>query len=138
MIVSRLLRVVAFVGAASILWAAPAAAFDCVNSSKNPSSPTVIVGAGTGCEDELIVKTGIEQRIDNFGLDENGEPNFQFHGPIGLDFDCDGAADIITYEPGGGTNGVIPAAEKADGQNRQNCTGLTNFETAFDNGCVAS
>jgi hypothetical protein len=133
---SRILRLAGLVAAISVLTAAPALAHDCVNTSKNPSSPTVVLGVGPGCENTLSVKQGVQQRIDKFGLDENGEPNFQFHGPLGLDFDCDGVADVISYEPGGGTGGVIPAAEKDGGRNRENCRGMTNFDTAFANGCV--
>jgi hypothetical protein len=135
---SKVLRFGLLVGAATVLAATPAYAHDCVNSSKNPTSPTVIVGVECAPDgsDVLTVKQGVQQRVEKFGLDENGDPLFNFHGPIGLDFNCDGTADIITYEPGGGTDGVIPAAHNADGQNRENCTGMTDFDDAFENGCV--
>ncbi len=135
---SRMSRLGALVVGALALGASPAFAHDCVNLSKNGSSPTVIIGTGCGAggSDTLTVKQGVQSRIDKFGLDANGEPNFNFHGPLGLDFNCDGTADVVTYEPGQGTDGVIPAAEKTGGQNRANCKGLMNFESAAVNGCL--
>lgn len=119
--------------------AAPAFAHDCVNLSKNTSSPTVSFGVGTTCQDQLIpdsIKTGLAQRIDKFGFDQNGDPNFPFHGPTGIDSNCDGVVDATSYSPGNGTGGVIPAAEVANGRNGTLCKGISNFETAVENGCI--
>jgi hypothetical protein len=131
----HVVRVGAVAGAAVLMHAGPAFAHDCVNLSKNPASPTVTFGAGDGCGDALSAKNGVQNRIDKFGFDAEGNPNFQFHGPIGLDFNCDGAADAVTYEPGG-DKGVIPAAHGANGSNRVNCKGLMAFEDAVANGCI--
>ena len=118
--------------------AAPAFAHDCVNLSKNPASPTVVIGADGPCEDDVTnAKQGIVQRVEKFGFDQNGDPNFHFAGPVGLDFDCNGTADVLSYQPGQGTGGVVPGAENGKGKNAANCKGLTNFETALDNECIA-
>jgi hypothetical protein len=119
--------------------AAPAFAHDCVNLSKNTASPTVVIGAGgTACADQpTSAKQGIVQRINNFGFDQDGNPNFQFHGPTGLDTNCDGVADFVSYSPGQGTGGVVPGAENGKGVNASaNCKGLTNYETAVADGCL--
>ena len=137
MIRNRAIRV-GVLASALVMMPATAFAHFCVNESANNSSPTVTFGVECAPDgsDVLDVKEGIQQRIDKFGLNEDDEPLFQFHGPIGLDFDCDGVADVITYEPGSGADFVIPAAIKADGENRPMCKGMTNFEQAFQNGCI--
>jgi hypothetical protein len=109
---------------------------DALTLSADKSSPTVIAGVGEDCLDEHTVKRGIEQRIERFGFDEFGEPNFQLHGPIGIDLDCDGVADVVTYQPGQGTDGVVPAAHRSDGANRERCRGMVDVAAAIEHGCV--
>lgn len=110
--------------------------FISVAPSKNTASPTVVIGAGPACDETVMsAKNGIVQRVEKFGFDADGNPNFPFAGPIGLDFNCDGTADVVTWNPGRGTGGVIPGAENGKGQNRANCTGVMDFEAALQNGC---
>ena len=127
-----------FIGAgiaafAVALSAGPAFAHDCVNLSKNTSSVGVIVGTeDSPCPNEVIITSnGLQQRLDKFGFD-----GVNFTGPMGIDVNCDGIVDVTSYSPGGGTQGVIPAAEKGQGQNRALCKGLTNVETAIADDCV--
>lgn len=123
-------------GAVVLGAATPAFAHDCVNLSKNPSSAKAVICAETGAV--TSAKTGVQNRIDKFGLDPTtGEPNFPYAGPVGIDFNCDGIAEIMSYEPGRGTGGVIPAAERSNGKNVNNCKGISNFETAGATGCIA-
>lgn len=122
-------------GAVVLGAAAPAFAHDCVNLSKNPSSAKAVICADTGAV--TYAKQGVQQRIDKFGLDPvTGEPNFPYAGPVGIDFNCDGIADLMSYQPGQGTGGVVPAAEGSSGKNVNNCKGISNFETAAAAGCI--
>ena len=124
-----------FAGVVVLGAAAPAFAHDCVNLSKNPASAKATICADTGAV--TAAKQGVQNQIDKYGLDPvTMEPNFNYAGPVGLDFNCDGIADAMTYDPGQGTGGVIPAAEKSSGNNVQNCKGISNFETASAAGCL--
>ena len=115
--------------------AGPAFAHDCVNLSKNPASAKATICASTGAV--TAANNGVQNRIDRVGLDPvTNEPLFPYAGPVGLDFDCDGTADAMTYDPGQGTGGVIPGAENSSGKNVQNCKGISNFETASAAGCL--
>jgi hypothetical protein len=121
--------------------AAPAFAHDCVNLSRNINSVGVVVGPGCnpdGTDSITVISNGVAQRVDKFGLNPDGTPNFNFHGPLGLDFNCDGTPDLATYEPGGGTGGVVQGAVHGQGQNRVNCKGVTDIEDAFADGCIAA
>jgi len=125
-----------FAGVVVLGAAAPAFAHDCVNLSKNPASAKVVICGDTGAV--TSASNGVQQRIDKFGLDPaTNEPNVPFAGPVGIDFNCDGIPEAISYSPGQGTGGVIPAAEKSSGNNVQNCKGISNFETASAAGCLA-
>jgi hypothetical protein len=122
-------------GAIVLGLAAPAFAHDCVNLSKNPASAKAVICADTGAV--TYANTGVQNRIDKFGIDPvTGEPNFVYAGPIGIDLNCDGIADVMSYQPGQGTGGVVPAAEGSNGKNVANCKGISNFETASAAGCL--
>ncbi len=129
----KLFALPAFAAAGVLALSATAWAHDCVNLSKKPSSVAFVIGFGCeadGSDTFTVTKTGLRNRVDRVGFD-----NVKFTGPVGIDIDCDGAPDVTSYEPGGGTGGVIPGAELKNGTNATNCRGLTNVETAFVNGC---
>ncbi|MFN8025828.1 MAG: hypothetical protein U0W40_05550 [Acidimicrobiia bacterium] len=109
--------------------AGPALAHDCVNLSINPNAVQVVIGVGEECADTVtLVKNGIVQHLTHAQVQS-------FHGPLGIDLDCDGKADVVSYEPGQGTDGVVPGAENPNAKNVAQCKGVTNFETAGDAGC---
>jgi hypothetical protein len=115
--------------------AAPAFAHDCVNLSKNPSSAGVVIGPGCnpdGSDQITILSNGVQQRVNNFGF------TFTYTGPVGIDLNCDGTADVMSYSPGQGTGGVVPGAVNGQGQNRANCKGVTDFEDAIADGCLTA
>jgi hypothetical protein len=113
--------------------AAPAFAHDCVNLSKNLSSIPVVVGPECnpdGSDQITILSNGLVQRVNNFGF------TFTYTGPVGIDINCDGTADLASYSPGQGTGGVVQGAEHGEGQNRAICKGVTDVEDAFADGCL--
>ncbi len=129
----KLLTLPAFAAAGVLAMSATAFAHDCVNLSKNPDSVAFVIGFGCGplgTDAFTVTKAGLQNQVDRVGFD-----NVKFTGPIGIDIDCDGAPDTTSYEPGRGTDGVIPGAELKNGKNAATCKGLTNVETAFANGC---
>ncbi|HVF32756.1 MAG TPA: hypothetical protein VM933_06955 [Acidimicrobiales bacterium] len=105
------------VGAASVvggvaLLAAPAAAHQCTNASKNAHAPEAGAQLVFGNGDAPIsAKTGVLKRIEKGIIDfESGEG---FHGQIGVDVDGDGAADFTTFIVG--PEGEIPLAAQQNG-----------------------
>ena len=114
--------------------AAPAFAHDCVNLSKNPGSANVIIGPGCnpdGSDQITILSNGVQQRVNNFGF------TFTYTGPVGIDINCDGIIDFMSYSPGQGTGGVVQGAVHGQGQNRVDCKGVTDFEDAVADGCIS-
>ena len=103
--------------------------------SKNPSSAGVVIGPGCnpdGSDQITILSNGVQQRVNNFGF------TFTYTGPVGIDLNCDGTADVMSYSPGQGTGGVVPGAVNGQGQNRANCKGVTDFEDAIADGCLTA
>ena len=118
-----------FVGAValvlSILIAAPAFAFECINASKkNQAAGAQVV---FGPDDEVLyISAGLQNRIEQGLVDfDTGEG---FHGLIAFDVDGDGVADASTWI-GVGPDGEIPLNAQLRGPA---CRGLTNIGIYFE------
>ena len=108
--------------------AGPAFAHDCVNLSMNPKAVQVVINVCSP-DDPIFIGNGVVQHLTHAQV-------ANFHGPVGIDVNCDNIADVISYEPGQGTGGVIPGAENPNKQNIAQCKGMTNFDAAADAGCL--
>src|SRR5687767_2894466 len=102
---------VGVVGGVALL-AAPAAAHQCTNASKNAHAPAagaqLVFGAG---DEPISMKKGVEKRVEKGIIDfESGSG---FHGQIGIDITGDGAADFTTFIVGPG--GEIPMTAQQNG-----------------------
>jgi hypothetical protein len=93
----RLLRAATVPAVATVgvvLAAGPAAADHCVNADTNDQGLQVVIDTATG--EPSYLSPGVQRRIDKGLIDvTTGEG---FHGPTGLDFDGDGAADAVTFQ----------------------------------------
>ena len=109
----------------SILIAAPAFAFECINASKkNQAAGAQVV---FGPDDEVLyISAGLQNRIEQGLVDfDTGEG---FHGLIAFDVDGDGVADASTWI-GVGPEGEIPLNAQLRGPA---CRGLTNIGIYFE------
>ena len=106
-------------------------AHDCTNASKDAHNPGAgvqgIFDTNTGTFEWL--STGLQQRVDSGLVDLNTGAGF--HGLIGLDFNSDGVADVVTYLVG-------PASElpQTAQNNGSPCHGVTSLDTYFTQ-CLA-
>lgn len=120
----RRLVVGSAVAATAILTAAaPAAAHECVNASKNQAAGVqIVIDVNTG--EAVWFSHGLQQRIDRGLVDpDTGEG---FSGLVGFDLDRDGVTDVSTFIVG--PEMEIPLQAQFNGPA---CQGITNVGVFF-------